>query len=284
VPATGDPASAQDGDVWYNQTTGKFRRRQGGANSDWDNGGSGKSFNPHDTSLFWMVEDFTFRGPFSSQNYGQYGWYNENIASGCGSNVYSNGTANHPSMATLLTTTAVNVGCDATLDGGNLQTYFASLAAVTWEARWTVVPDVTYLTGNFILRSGLGNTTHNPAALNAIQVRIDPAASGNIQYDLMTAGASTATLDSTLAYDASATSYTFRIRGDGSKLYFSVSKNGAAFSTEKTLCPSGCDMTAALPTFNTTPFTSLVHGPTADSVMKRVYLDRFSFDLSGLSR
>ena len=129
VPVAGDPAGRfQDGDVWYNQTTGKFRRRQNGAYlrlGQWRF--VGKSFNPHDTSWFWMVEDFTFRGPFSSQNYGQYGWYNENIASGCGSNAYSNGTTNHPSMVTLATTTAVNVGCDATLDAGNLHVLRLSL-------------------------------------------------------------------------------------------------------------------------------------------------------------
>jgi len=36
VPADGDPANAQDGDLWYNRTTGKFRRRQNGTAFDWD--------------------------------------------------------------------------------------------------------------------------------------------------------------------------------------------------------------------------------------------------------
>ncbi len=34
VPAAGDPSSPSNGDVWYNSTTGKFRKRQGGATSD----------------------------------------------------------------------------------------------------------------------------------------------------------------------------------------------------------------------------------------------------------
>ncbi len=35
VPAAGDPASAQDGDLWYNSTTGTFRQHQNGVVSDW---------------------------------------------------------------------------------------------------------------------------------------------------------------------------------------------------------------------------------------------------------
>jgi hypothetical protein len=35
-PAAGDPASAQDGDLWYDSISGKFRRRQSGASMDWD--------------------------------------------------------------------------------------------------------------------------------------------------------------------------------------------------------------------------------------------------------
>jgi hypothetical protein len=37
VPAPGDPANSQDGDLWYNLTTGTFRRRQNGVVSDWGN-------------------------------------------------------------------------------------------------------------------------------------------------------------------------------------------------------------------------------------------------------
>ena len=36
TPATGDPASAQDGDLWYNLTTNKFRLKEGGTVLDWD--------------------------------------------------------------------------------------------------------------------------------------------------------------------------------------------------------------------------------------------------------
>jgi len=36
APAAGDPSNTQDGDLWYNLTTGRFRRKQNGAVSDWD--------------------------------------------------------------------------------------------------------------------------------------------------------------------------------------------------------------------------------------------------------
>jgi hypothetical protein len=40
-PAAGDPSTPADGDIWYNSTTGKFRKRENGATSDLDTGGGG---------------------------------------------------------------------------------------------------------------------------------------------------------------------------------------------------------------------------------------------------
>ena len=36
VPGPGDPANAQDGDIWYNASLGKIRRRENGLTTDWD--------------------------------------------------------------------------------------------------------------------------------------------------------------------------------------------------------------------------------------------------------
>lgn len=41
VPGSGDPASLLDGDLWYNATAGKFRKREGGVTSDLGSGGGG---------------------------------------------------------------------------------------------------------------------------------------------------------------------------------------------------------------------------------------------------
>lgn len=43
VPVAGDPASPQDGDLWYNETTNKFRKRENGVTSDMTGGGGGGS-------------------------------------------------------------------------------------------------------------------------------------------------------------------------------------------------------------------------------------------------
>lgn len=39
IPAAGDPSSPSNGDVWYNSTSGKFRKREAGATSDLDTTG-----------------------------------------------------------------------------------------------------------------------------------------------------------------------------------------------------------------------------------------------------
>ena len=43
IPTAGDIASPNDGDLWYNSTTGKFRQKQNGVISDWSSSGSGSS-------------------------------------------------------------------------------------------------------------------------------------------------------------------------------------------------------------------------------------------------
>lgn len=52
----GDPSTPTDGDVWYNSTTGKFRKRENGATSDLDTTGGG-SFG--ETSLAGLVNNQT---------------------------------------------------------------------------------------------------------------------------------------------------------------------------------------------------------------------------------
>ncbi|MFN0217613.1 MAG: DUF2793 domain-containing protein [Hyphomicrobium sp.] len=46
IPAASDPSTLLDGDLWFNATTGKFRKRQGGATSDLDTTGGGGSSTP----------------------------------------------------------------------------------------------------------------------------------------------------------------------------------------------------------------------------------------------
>lgn len=41
IPAAGDPSAPSNGDLWYNSSTGKFRKREAGATSDLDTTGGG---------------------------------------------------------------------------------------------------------------------------------------------------------------------------------------------------------------------------------------------------
>jgi hypothetical protein len=185
-------------------------------------------------------------------------------------------------VVTFRTGFGVDTGCVAALDNNIPLQVLGTLASGTWQEQWTFIPEPTLVTSNFIIRAGHGNNYASIATTNGVFIRVDPASSANIQFDLMTNGSLTATADSGLAWDPNATSYTFKLRSDGAKIYYSVAKNGGAFSTEKSLCSSGCDMTASLPAFSSSPFFQIYHGPTSDSAEKRVYLHRYSFSASGV--
>lgn len=283
IPAAGDPASAQDGDLWYNLTTGKFRRRQNGANSDWDaTGGGGSAFDSNDATSFWMVEEFPSR-LFNSSSIGSHGWYLESIgAGGCASVGVSNGLVSHPGIIAFAVPNTANAGCDLTLDAGGDTRMLGNLAAMEWQAKWTFVPDNALATANFVARIGIGATAYSIASLTGWMARIDPSIS-TIRYDLYTAGTLSASIDSGIVYDPNASSYTFKLRGDGVRWHLSTKIGSGAYSAEKSVCPSGCDGTATVPTSGVSPFLSLTHGPASDGV-KRLYVDRFSIQVAGLSR
>lgn len=58
VPVAGDPSSPTNGDIWYNATSGKFRKRQAGATSDLDTSGGGSTAMP-------TVQAFTSSGTWT---------------------------------------------------------------------------------------------------------------------------------------------------------------------------------------------------------------------------
>lgn len=51
----GDPVSPANGDIWYNSSTGKFRKKEGGTTSDLDTTGSGGSSTPYQEPLTGTV-------------------------------------------------------------------------------------------------------------------------------------------------------------------------------------------------------------------------------------
>jgi len=283
VPATGDPASAVDGDLWYNSSTGKFRRRQNGAVSDWDSASSqgGSSLNLLDRSVYWMVEDFPPSGSAATgtQYQGLYRWSLLPIGTnGCSNVAQANGNSNSPGLLALVTSSTASTGCVVALEGSNDNRLTSNLTSKTWYAEWTIVPDLA--SSSIVARFGVGNSTSTVGSMSAVSCRVD-SSSPNYLFDLHTSGALTASADSGVAFVADGGPHTCRIRGDGVKWYFSVASGAGGYSTEKTLCPSGCDLTAALPTFAFSPFASVT---TNNTSLKRFYLDRFAMVIQGLSR
>ena len=278
VPAAGDPANAQDGDVWYNLATNTFRRRQAGAVADWGtgSGGGGSSFDPNDTTTFWMVEEFPPSG-VSNTYIGTYGWAVANFYGGC-SSVFEHSFTNRPGVLDLQANGS-NGGCSATLDG-----LFPSLAALAWKAKWSWSADSSYTTSNFTIRIGIGNAANtNTIPTDGVWARLQAGSDTTWKYELYSGGALVGTVDSGVSYTA-ANLYTAQFRGDGAKWYVSLSTNGAAFSTEKSICPSGCDLSGTLPAVAVGPFASVLHSATLDGAAKRLYLDRFSMQITGVSR
>jgi hypothetical protein len=284
IPAGGDPSTVQDGDLWYNATTNKFRRRQNGASSDWDAAQGGSAFNPFDRSTFWMVEEFLPSGnyPAGTNLVGTHRWGLDNVTggtSGCAQVAESNGNTNWPGTLSLIITGGAGNGCAVALDQSNNTMLTTNWSTTVWEAHWTFLPDIA--AANFTARFGMGQTAYTPASISAVECRIDPSVSSHYLFDLYTNGVQTASVDSGVTFSVDGREHTCRVRGDGSKWYFSVASGNNAFSTEKTLCPAGCDMTAALATFAMTPFASLVAN---DAGTKRFYIDRFAVMATGLTR
>jgi len=278
VPVAGDPANAQDGDVWYNLATNTFRKHQAGAVADWGTGtgGSGSSFDPNDTTTFWMIEEFPPSG-VSNSYVGTNGWSVANFYGGC-SQVFEHSFTNRPGVLDLQANGS-NAGCSVTLDG-----LFPSLAALAWKAKWSWSADSAYSTSNFVARIGIGNAANtNTTPTDGVWARLQAGSDSTWKYELYSGGTLIGTVDSGVAYNA-AYLYTAQYRGDGAKWYVTLSANGGAFPTEKSICPSGCDLNGTLPTVAMGPFATILLSSTLDGATKRLYLDRFSMQITGVSR
>jgi hypothetical protein len=247
--------------------------------------GSTVSFNPLDRSMFWLIEEFMPSGnyPGGTNFVGTHRWGLDNITGGtggCGQVVQANGGTNTPGSLTLIISgSGANSGCSIALDNNNNNLLFTNWSAKPFEAQWTMLPDIASTA--FVARFGMGGTSYTPASISSVECHIDPSVSANYTFNLYTTGTLTGSADSGVAFAVDGNLHTCRIRGDGSKFYFSVATNAGAYSTEKTLCASGCDITAALPTFGMTPFASLL---ATDTGTKRFYLDRFALVATGLVR
>jgi hypothetical protein len=234
------------------------------------------AFDPNDESTFWMVEEF----PSSSvggTSVGTHAWAVNNVATGCAT-VFERGLSNRPGVLDLQASGA-NGGCSVSLDG-----LLPVMSSSVWKAKWSWSATSAATASNFAIRVGIGNgAATNAIPTDGVWVKLLQGTDTRWQYELYSAGALVGSVDSGVTYNAD-NLYTAQFRGDGSKWYASVSTNGGAFSTEKSICPSGCDITGALPGVATGPFGSILHGATVDGATKKLYLDRFSIQVSGVAR
>jgi len=231
---------------------------------------------PNDTTSFRMIEEFP-SSSVSGAAVGTNGWAVTNFQSGCAP-VFERGFANRPGVVDLQASGS-NAGCAVSLDG-----LLPPLASLTWKAKWSWSATSASTTANFVIRIGIGNGANsNTIPTDGVWVKFLQGTDTDWQYELYSGGTLVGAVDSGVAYNADSL-YTAQYRGDGSKWYVSLSANGGAFSSEKSICPSGCNLTGTLPGAATGPFASILHTATADGGTKKLYVDRFSILVSGLAR
>jgi len=217
-------------------------------------------FDPNDQSTFWMIEEFPSSN-VSGTYVGTHGWAVNNVSGGC-SPVFERGLTNRPGVLDLQASGA-NGGCSVSLDG-----LLPPLGSLTWKAKWSWSATSAATTANFAIRVGIGNgASTNAIPTDGIWIRLIQGTDTDWQYELYSGGALVGAIDSGVAYNADSL-YTAQLRGDGSKWYVSLSTNGGAFTTEQTVCPSGCNLTGSLPGVTVGPFGSILHSATADGGVK----------------
>jgi hypothetical protein len=184
-PATGDPSSPADGDVWYNSSTGKFRKRQAGSTTDLDSTGG--------TPAFSDVIAGTNVNALVIGTGGSLG------VSGSGTIVATSLAANGTNCAGGQAPTGVDAsgnaeGCQAVGPGtvtsfssGNLSPLFTSSVASP-----TTTPALTFSLTNQIANTGLFGPTSGGAAAPTFRllVKADLPATGvfNDQANTYTGG------------------------------------------------------------------------------------------------
>jgi hypothetical protein len=234
------------------------------------------AFDPNDPSNFWLVEEFP-SGKVDEAYIGTNGWFVNNIAGGC-TLVYERGLANRPGVMDLQASGA-NGGCSVSLDG-----LLPSPASTVWKAKWSWSATSAATTSNFAIRIGVGNGANtNAVPTDGLWVKLLQGTDTRWQYELYSGGSLVGSVDSGVAFGAD-NLYTAQLRGDGTKWYVALSTNGGAYSTEKSVCSSGCDLAGALPTIAVGPFASILHGAAVDGATKKLYVDRFSVQITGVVR
>jgi hypothetical protein len=204
------------------------------------------AFNPIDTTASYLRDEFppgtSYDGTTSIV--GQLRWVrstNPTVAP----NV-TNLDANHPGIIRVTNQAA----SASSIDLAQGQAFSSSLSAYSgWEARYIFRPN----SATVVHRIGFWNAfATNPT--DYVGLYYDSASHTNWQAVMRAASGSTLTSDTGVAYSTS-NWFTLRIRSEVTgTIRISIATNGGAFSTEKTVCASGCDISGTMPTTNMSPF------------------------------
>jgi hypothetical protein len=232
------------------------------------------SFSPMDRTVAYLRDEFTpaIQNDAATIILGNLGWMRQNNPTVAYST--TNLSQSHPGILRFTNSAA---GASALDLGASSAALLANPTAYTnWEAQFTFRP---LATANTTFRMGLYNAfATNPTDYYGLI--FTGGTDTNWQVVMRAASGSTLTADSGVAVSTS-NWYTMRVRSlVAGTVLVSFSTNGGAFSTEKTICASGCDVTGTMPTTVMTPFfyTYTSSGTTSMDI------DWFGFNATGLTR
>jgi hypothetical protein len=269
LPGAGDPASAQDGDLWYNASSGKFRMRQGGVSSDFG-GGAGGGLDMLDQTVLSEFEDFIW-GATSISGYAfKLGW----ATLGTFASVQVPG---HPGVVSLGPVNK-NDGSSSQITLANDISYTTVLGAgLTFEYNW----EMRFLfrmkqSANVLYRIGVGRTAYYNQFLglefdSSVQNTPRWACYGRyVNSDLSTP-------DGSMWFEIS-------VKATSPKHYqLKARTNGGPWGAAITACDSGCDLsTADMNSYDEVYFQVSNRG--ASSVDNKLEVDRWAISMNNLAR
>ncbi len=251
-------------------------------------GGSSASINTTISQIFdEFLPNYTNFSGSAIGTYGQLGWtpfgasYSPGLNPQLSAGAHDNHTFTFPGWLNLTTGGSANNSAGIHLAGFNFGgpwVYDVS-STTNWEFRFNVVL-YSYFNSQTILQLGLGDST-NQEPDNSVMIEFSTSAgctanrSDTFWTYVTRTGAGSPTRTASAVTPTVDHQYGLRIRSTSAgTILFSVSDNGAAYSTEVAI-------TTTLPTADLAPFMRVV---SCDTNAHRLYVDRFDYLQTGLAR
>jgi len=245
------------------------------ATNTWAVQGAAASYNPMDRTVAYLRDEFTpaVQNDGSTIILGQLAWMRQNNPTTAYST--TNLSQSHPGILRVTNSSSAVGAID--LGASSAATLSNPTAYANWEFQFAF--RVSAISANNVYRMGLYNAfANNPTDYYGLI--FDGSTDTSWKVVMRAASGSTLTADSGVAA-STANWFTMRIRSlvTGTVLV-SFSTNGGAWSTEKTICASGCDVSGTMPTTTMTPFVYAYNSSGTTSVD----MDFFAMNVTGLTR